>query len=85
MAKFYSYIMKCNNMNCTFVTRCQSICEKKNINLLKYVFIDKYGRVWNSHKHHLAGTDRIIDTVRLLIDNLFVTNKVILNNLPKVF
>ena len=65
-------------MNCTLVTCCQNICEKKNINLLKYVFIDKYRKVWNSHKRHLAGTDGIIDTIRLLIDNYSVTNRIML-------
>ena len=69
-------------MNCTLVTRCQNICEKKNINL-KYVFIDKYRKVWNSHKRHLA--DGIIDTIRLLIDNYSVTNRIMLNNLLKAF
>ena len=61
-------------MNC-IVTRCQSMCKKHNINLLKYVFIDKYRKVWNSHKRHLAGT------IRLLIDNYSVTNRIMLNNL----
>ncbi len=86
---FYNFIVNSDSYNnpCNLVSRVNTICHTNHVSFMQYVFNDKY--YTDSRRSlkivYIHGTDRLTDSVKLLLNNYTYYDKEMLKLLLTPF